>query len=247
MRFLQPEAEPGDVTPVVIANTAGGIVGGDRLALAVEASEGAQLLVTGQAAEKVYRSRGEDAEVSFSFTSRQAAGLEVLPQGTILFDGARLHRRTRLAADEDSVLLYGEILYFGRAAMDESFDTGQLHDRTEIWRAGQLVLSDVLRLEGNLRTAFESRSGLARARAAAVAYLVHPTPERFVDGLRERLTANASDCAHAAAGLHDGGPLVVRWLAEDAMALRKNFGSLWTHLRSSVLARPARTPRIWSI
>lgn len=247
MRFLRPDAEPGDATPVVLANTAGGIVGGDRLALSVEARGKAQLLVTGQAAEKVYRSQGEDANVHFSFTSSEGAVLEVLPQGTILFDGARLRRRTLLSADEDATLLYGEILYFGRGAMDEAFDSGRLHDRTEVWRAGQPTLTDVLRLDGDLNETFRARAGLDGARACAVAYLVHPEPGRFLAGARAQLSSNLSGPVRAAAGVHDGGPLVVRWLSEDAAALRKNFGSLWTHLRSSVLARPARTPRIWSI
>lgn len=247
IRFLHPDGEADEVQTTVIANTAGGIVGGDRLACAVEARDGARLLATGQAAEKVYRSDGEVAELDFSFSSRGGAELEVLPQGTILFEGSRLDRRTRLESMEGGVLLYGEILHFGRAAMGEPYRTGRLHDRTEIRVDGRLVLVDVLRLAEDTAFAMTSRAGLAGARCAGVAYLVHRDAARFVAPTREALALAATPSVRASAGCFDDGPLVVRWLAEDGAALRRSFGSIWAHLRSRVLARPARLPRIWSI
>lgn len=247
LRFLRPHAESDDATIVVVANTAGGVVVGDRLALALSASDGADLLATGQSAEKIYGARDDDARLDFDFESRTGARLEVLPQGTILFDGARLRRRTLLRVDADATLLYGEILHFGRAAMQETFDVGRLHDRTEIWRTGRLELTDVLRLDGDLAARRRSPAGLADARAAAVAYLVHPSPERFLPALREQLRLRNDDAVRAGAACHDEGLLVVRWLSGDGAALRRSFGAIWAHLRSSVLARPERMPRIWSI
>jgi urease accessory protein len=248
LRFLRPRAESEDATLVVVANTAGGVVGGDRLTLALTASDGAELLTTGQAAEKIYRARDEEeARLRFSFESRSGARLEVLPQGTLLFDGARLRRKTVLRADVDAILLYGEILHFGRTAMQESFDSGHLHDRTEIWRGERLELTDALRIDGDLAVRRRSPAGLADARASAVAYLVHPSPERFLPALRERLRAGGGDEVRTGAACHDDGLLVVRWLARDGAALRRSFGSIWAHLRSCVLARPERMPRIWSI
>lgn len=247
IRFLHPDGESGEVRTTVIANTAGGVVGGDRLACAVAAGGGARLLATGQAAEKIYRSDGEVAELEFEFASRGGAELEVLPQGTILFEGSKLDRRTLLETSERGVLLYGEILYFGRVAMGEAYRSGRLVDRTELRVDGRLVLVDVLRLAESTASAMASRAGLAGARCAGVAYLAHPEAARFVAGVREALELVATPSVRASAGCFDEGPLVVRWLAEDATALRRSFGSIWAHLRHRVLARPARLPRIWSI
>ncbi|MBK7951304.1 MAG: urease accessory protein UreD [Deltaproteobacteria bacterium] len=247
IRFLHPDVEPGEVRTSVIANTAGGVVGGDRLACSVMARDEARILVTGQAAEKIYRSAGEVAELDFAFTSRGGAVLEVLPQGTILFEGSKLDRRTVLETAEGGVLLYGELLHFGRVAMGEPYRTGRLNDRTEIRVDGRLVLVDVLRLAEDTASAMASRAGLAGARCAGVAYLVHPDAARFVGGVREALELEATRAVRASAGCFDAGPLVVRWLAEDGAALRRSFGSIWAHLRSRVLDRPARLPRIWSI
>ncbi|MBY0400075.1 urease accessory protein UreD [Myxococcota bacterium] len=247
IRFLHPDGERGEVRTTVIANTAGGVVGGDRLACAVTARDGARLLATGQAAEKIYRSDGELARLEFSFASLRGAELEVLPQGTILFEGSNLERRTALECADGGVLLYGELLYFGRAAMGEPYRTGRLHDRTEIRVDGRLVLVDVLRLAEDTPLAMASRAGFAGARFAGVAYLVHPDAARFVATVREELERTATPSVRANAGCFDEGPLVVRWLAEDGAALRRSFGSIWAHLRGRVLARPSRLPRIWSI
>lgn len=247
IRFLHPDVEPGEVRTTVLANTAGGVVGGDRLGCAIAARDGAALLVTGQAAEKIYRSGGEVAALDFSFTSHGGAALEVLPQGTILFEGSRLARRTRLETGDGGILLYGELLHFGRVAMGEPYRTGRLEDRTEIRVDGRLVAADVLRLGEETERAMASRAGLAGTRCAGVAWLVHPDAARFVATARDAIERAASPSVRASAGCFDGGPLVVRWLADDGAALRRSFGSIWAHLRSRVLDRPARLPRIWSI
>lgn len=247
LRFLHPDVEQDEVRTSVLANTAGGIVGGDRLACAVEARDGARLLVTGQAAEKVYRSDGEAAELEFSFASRGGSTLEVLPQGTILFEGSKLERRTRLEVEGASALLYGEILHFGRAAMTEDYRTGRLHDRTEIRVDGRLVAVDVLRLGDETAEAMASRAGLAGARCAGVAWLVHAEAPRLLGPLREALAEVATADVRASAGCFDDGPLVVRWLGADGAALRRSFGSIWAHLRQHALGRARRLPRIWSI
>lgn len=52
-----------------------------------------------------------------------------LPQETILFDRARVHRRFDIALDEAASLLYGGIVVFGRTAMGERMEQGEFIDR----------------------------------------------------------------------------------------------------------------------
>src|SRR5690242_19872044 len=80
----------GDELEAVLVNTAGGTAGGDRFDLAVAVGEGARLMVTTAAAEKVYRSLGDDARVTVALDVAAGGRLCWLPQETILFDGARL-------------------------------------------------------------------------------------------------------------------------------------------------------------
>jgi urease accessory protein len=247
IRFLQPYPEVGDPRTGVIVNTAGGIVGGDRLDIAISAHDGAQALMTAQAAEKIYRSNGATAEIAMTFESRRGAALEVLPQGTILFDGARLRRRTALRVDADATLLFGEILHFGRVAMGETYATGAIDDRIDVTWGKRRVWVDALRLHGGQIMAMRAVSGLAGMPHAAVLVLLTPEPGRYLAGLRDVLDAHAHEGLRSGAAVFADGPLVARWLAHDSGALRRSFAAAWRGLRSESLDRPARMPRIWSI
>src|ERR1700729_1038238 len=63
VRFPSPE---GEGLSAVFVNTAGGIAGGDRFDIAIEAREGARLTLTTAAAEKVYRAAGAAAELNIA-------------------------------------------------------------------------------------------------------------------------------------------------------------------------------------
>ena len=63
MRVLLPEPVDDSIPHVVLLNTAGGLVGGDSLRTEIEVGDRARALVTGQAAEKVYRSDGPEVAI----------------------------------------------------------------------------------------------------------------------------------------------------------------------------------------
>ncbi len=62
-RVLFPNPPANDLPLAVLLTTSGGLAGGDRITLSIGAGEGAQAVVTSQAAEKVYRSLGPEARV----------------------------------------------------------------------------------------------------------------------------------------------------------------------------------------
>ncbi len=107
LRVLFPRTD--DPLPLaVLVNTAGGLVGGDRMATEVKVGAGAAVTVTAQAAEKVYRSLGAETVVNNRLVAHEGAWLEWLPQETIVFDGARLRRRMRIDLSADARVLAGE-------------------------------------------------------------------------------------------------------------------------------------------
>ncbi len=165
MLFPRPH-DPG-VPLAVLVTTSGGLVGGDVLDVAVSAGPGAKALVTTQAAEKVYRSEGAPCEIGVRLDAGPESWLEWLPNETIVFDAARLRRRTSVSLAEDARLLAGEILVLGRRARGERFTAGLIHDAWEIRTRGRLVWTDAFRLEDDLVAAQASPAGLAGAAAVA--------------------------------------------------------------------------------
>ncbi len=246
-RFFRPYPEPGEPPTAVIANIAGGIAGGDHVGIDVRVPPAGSALVTGQAAEKVYRSDGSTASLDVALTVGAGGALEFLPQGTILFDGAKLDRRTTIDLNPGSALLFGEILYFGRTSMGESLKQGALSDRVDIRRDGQRLWTDAFRLAGDLEASLGASSTLNAATATGLLVWVGEYSPGLLEEIRTRLPGTRdTDCLGAAATF-ESGPLVVRWVGQDAAAVRKSFGSVWSLVRSTALGHPNRMPKIWSI
>lgn len=63
LKVLLPTQAPGGAVEAVLLNTSGGLTGGDRLRVAGQAESGARLILSTQAAERVYRSSGGVAEI----------------------------------------------------------------------------------------------------------------------------------------------------------------------------------------
>ena len=129
IRIMFPRNIHGAMEEAVVVDTAGGIAGGDRLEIAVTALTNASILVTSQAAEKVYRALNEPARITTRLKALEGAKLAWLPQETILFDQARISRRIDIELAEEASLLLCEIVVFGRAAMGERMRHGSIVDR----------------------------------------------------------------------------------------------------------------------
>lgn len=242
LRVLRPRPPAGESFTAVLANTSGGIVGGDRLEVRAEVGAGASALITTQAAEKSYRSAGPDARSDVSLHLADRAWLEWLPQETILFDGARLRRALCIDLARQARLIGGDVLVFGRRASGERFRTGLLNDRWEVRVDGRLAWADVLRLD-TPEAQIEAPFGFAGAGAYGMCIYVAPdAADRLV--LARHLTELSG--LRAAATLV-GPVLIVRWLGAEPAAVRAALRHFWTAFRHAVRDLPAAMPAIWRI
>lgn len=245
-----PAAEPGNAPEAVLINTSGGLTDGDRIETRGHWRAGTYALVTTQAAERIYRSRGQPARVDNRLIVEENATAFWLPQETILFDGGRLRRRLTAAIEEGGSLLACESTLFGRAAMGESVRGGSLRD---IWRlryGGRLVFADALALDGGIQAAL-ARPALANG-AAAMSTLIYAgeAAEALCGPLRDALAGSASPC-----GCSVNGPvLVARMLGQEGAGLRRDLIALLRcaldtlALRDDAADDGARAvlPRVWS-
>ena len=243
LRALFPQHEVGDLPVVALVNVGGGMVAGDQASIAVSVGPAAAVLVTSQAAEKIYRSTGADCEVSTRLAVGQGGWLEWCPQETILFERARLRRRLRLDLAGGARAMLGEILVFGRQASGEDTGAGFLLDRIEVRRDGMLGWQDCLRLDGAYAAVLGAAAGLGGARAAATFVYAAPDAGRLLDHAREWVQA---DGVRAAATLVNG-LLVARFLAVEALALRRAFALFWTRFRAEAAGLPSLLPRLWHV
>ena len=232
VRFPSPET---DALSAVLINTAGGVAGGDRFSVSVNAEVDARLTVTTAAAEKIYRSHGPAAELSVHLRAAEGARVCWLPQETILFDRAALDRRIDIDVAATASLLCAEIVVFGRAAMNEQLRRGSYVDRWRLRRAGKLVFAETLRLDGDIGKKLKSRA-TANSGAAIATVLIAPGDEALVARLRGGAGQFGSDFGISAWN----GFALARFCGVDAACLRADVAALLNTFDGRIL------PRIWS-
>ncbi|SIO41633.1 urease accessory protein [Rhodovulum sp. ES.010] len=222
----------GGALDAVLVNTAGGITGGDRFSVEIDAGTGAHLRVTTQAAERAYRAQpGERGRMRTVLRVAPDARIDWLPQETILYERSDFDRV--LAADlaPGGRLLLVEPLVFGRAAMGEALRDVVFRDRIEIRRDGVPLYLDAMRLEGDA-VAHLARPAVAGA-AGAMASLVFVAPEAesHLAALRALMPPTGG------ASLVREDVLVLRVLAADSFALRRVLVPALHRLTEAALPR----------
>jgi len=245
LRVLFPAKAPGDVLQAVLVTTSGGLVGGDRLEVEVRVGPAAAVQVIGQAAEKIYRSKGQDTIFEARLDVAEGAWLEWLPQETIIFDQARLRRRTCVNIAPGGAFLGAELLVFGRTAMGETLNSGLVRDVWEVRRAGKLQWMDALHLAGDVKAQLDHPAGFGGARAAATSILVMDDVGKHLDFVRDILESAPEDVQCAATVVND--VLVTRWMAFETQALRGAFADYWSALRGELKGLPRKMPRLWNM
>ncbi len=240
-RVLFPRPEAGDPLTAVLLTISGGLAGGDTVTIRATVQRGAALLLTAQAAEKIYRSTGPAMQVDAAFSVAEGAWLEWLPQETILFDGAHFARRLRADLAETGRLLAAETLVFGRAAHGERLIRGSLYEGWRVRIGGRLAWADALRLDGDIASTLGTTAGFDGAAALATAIYAGPDAADLLPAARSLAEEGAS---RGAASLV-GRVLVARFLGSSARAVRHDLARYIAGLRSAAAGLPARLPRVW--
>jgi urease accessory protein len=233
VRFPKPGA--GNDPEAVLLNMAGGLTGGDRIDVEVALAARSAATVTSAASEKIYRALDGEAEVRVRLELDDGARLAWLPQPTIVFDRARLDRRTDVAIAGNASFLAVETLVFGRAAMGEDVHHGAARDSWRVRRDGRLVFADTFRVDGAVAGVLDRGATLDGARAVAMLLWAAPDAAARLDEVRGRL--REARCAAGASAWN--ALLVVRLAAQDGQTLLASL----VPLISCLTGRPM--PRVW--
>ncbi len=133
----------------------GGLVAGDRIAMAVDVEPGAQLYLGTQASTKVYRSEGAVARQEISATVGAGGLLVALPDPVTPFTAARFAQTQTIDCAAGADVVWSDGLTCGRAARDERWDFTSYTSSLTLRVDDRPLLRDNLRLQAGLRSVRE--------------------------------------------------------------------------------------------
>jgi urease accessory protein len=226
----------------VLINMAGGIAGGDRLECSVSALPGTSIAVTSQAAEKVYRALNEPAHVTTRLKVRESTRLAWLPQETIIFNWARLHRTTEIELFSGSELLALEWLVLGRAAYGEIVVGGSITDSWRVKKDSRLIWAESFRVGDETFSHLNRKALLSDCSAIATLVYFGPHLEKRLGLLRDILSSLGSNCAATLVN----GLIVVRFAAKESSDLKLALRSFLQQFGPELGYGPFQVPKMWS-
>lgn len=235
--------EGPSVCHALLLHPPGGMVGGDRLDVALDVHEGAAAVVSTPAAAKWYRGLAPAVQTA---RHRLASGarLEYLPQESIVFDGADVHQRMHVELGSDSVWLGWEITRFGRTARGEIFGRGRWRMDTEVWCGNALLWVDRQRLDGGSRV-LHSHYGLAGAAVVGtLAWIGKPVAPEVIDAARAAWDAGTHAGESGVTRLEQG--LLCRYRGPSSADARYWFTAVWNLMREFDGRGSTAPLRIWA-
>ncbi len=211
LQLLTPRPR-GEAAWVVAASHGGGLVAGDAVALEVSVGPGATACLGTQAETKGYRSGGAaGASQRLDAAVGDGALLALLPDPVSPFAGSSYDQVQRFDLEAGASLAVLDAVTAGRAARGERWAFDRYRSRNEVRVAGELVLSDALRLVAGEGPRLSDR--LPRVELLATVILVGP---RVAAAARELLR----DLAEAPAPAPGGPVWTVASPLGDGLLLR---------------------------
>lgn len=234
-KLLLPKSY-GNMREAVIINTAGGLTGGDEFRHSFTTKK-SELVITSQAAERIYESSSGSVKVDIYLNAREASVLHWLPQETIFFNKSRLNRKIQLEMSADSECLMCEPIVFGRVAMGETITECNISDNWRIYRGGRLVHAESMRVQGDVKKILNAPSGGRGARMMATILYLGARAEQLGEVIREA----ARRCSSSYAVSCWDEKLVVRLLTDHVATGRSDMIALLNQVRQQ------RMPRMWPV
>ncbi|MGC9378525.1 urease accessory protein UreD [Streptomyces sp. MH13] len=240
MRPLHVDPALPGMACVYVMATGGGIAQADRYRQDLRCGPGTQVLLTTQAATKVYRMEQDYATQLVRLTAAEGAYVEYLPDPLIPFRGARFHQSVRLTVDEDATAVYGETVTAGRLARGERHAYAVLTGDLEIRRPdGTLLAVDTLRLAPGRHGGVDGPGVFAGHDHVASLFVVSGRcpAARIADALHESLTGH--EVLHGASVLPDDCGAWVRVLGHEEPRVTGAVRAAWDAVRRLLTGHPA--------
>lgn len=232
----------------VLIHPPGGIVGGDRLDIAVEVESGAHGLISTPGATRFYRSEDLLGVQDVRLQLAEYARLEWLPLETLVHPGAKAENRLTFQLARGASLIGWDLVGLGLPHAGQPFDQGSLVQQLE-WPG---VWLDKARIDAIDAGLLNSPLGLAGHRCMATMFFATPDAltraqcEAALELTRQIIQIHALDQVAGVTALNHR-LLVLRALAPVTEPISMLLRQVWGAWRKHFWQAATTPPRIWSV
>jgi urease accessory protein len=241
-----------------LLHTAGGLVGGDQLSLAIKLETNSRSLITSVAAQKVYgsigRSRlqpeGSSAQQHVCCSLASGSDLEWLPQELVLYADALFEQHLTVTLPMDASFVSAEIVRLGRTAAGETLQQGRWRSSLTIQRitstSSTWELADRVELGG---ASLEGPHGLAGAPVFGTMIWAAPMAmnAETTATLLQRARADREGLTGTMRCGALGQGLIARYSGNSSRDARFWFSRIWERTRTLRGLTKPRIPRVWPL
>lgn len=240
---LYPEGR--ETCHVVIIHPPGGVVGGDQLEISAHIDASAHAQITTPGATKWYKANGHTSQQKVRISVNKGGALEWVPQETIFYNNANIEIDHQVTLEDGATYIGCEILCFGRTASGETFNSGQIKQRTSIQRNEKMIWLEQIHLQGE-SAAMHGPLGLSGKTVCATLILAGKMiPQPLIDLARKEAgkITNGGDQI----GISQLKSIAVaRYLGNSSEIARHVMLHVWGLFRPEILGRSAIVPRMWN-
>jgi urease accessory protein len=230
----------------VLIHPPGGLVGGDRIDMAVQVGEGAHAFITTPGATRFYRSAGAPASQQVQMVLAPDARLEWLPLETIAYDGCRARNHWSVSMAAGAQLMAWDVLALGLPQSGQPYLGGQYGQHFEIdgvWLdRGQIDGADLRLMQGPV--------GLSGYRCLATLVLASGS-DMAKDRLEQALDQARGITASSDTWLGVTSPhprvVVARVLAQQTEPAMAVLQQIWAQWRIHQWGLAPQASRMWRV
>ena len=237
LQVMKPRYDESGSVCVYLLSPTGGVVQGDDYQIDVTLAPNTHVILTTQAATKVYAMPFQGARQSMRVRVRKDAIFEYLPDSTILFRDANFVQGISLFLERGAAVVLQEIVMPGRLVQGEALAFTQYQSCIEVSDSAGLLLYDTCHVQPKCQPYLTGLGVLEGYACWGSWYLVgdFDMPQwevlcEFVDPFLNQHSKSIGGLSR----LHRAG-IAIRMLAHNVEAIQSTFQTIWNWMKTEHL------------
>ena len=237
LQVMKPRYDESGSVCVYLLSPTGGVVQGDDYQIDVTLAPNTHVILTTQAATKVYAMPFQGARQSMRVRVGKDAIFEYLPDSTILFRDANFVQGISLFLERGAAVVLQEIVMPGRLVQGEALAFTQYQSCIEVSDSAGLLLYDTCHVQPKCQPYLTGLGVLEGYACWGSWYLVgdFDMPQwevlcEFVDPFLNQHSKSIGDLSR----LHRAG-IAIRMLAHNVEAIQSTFQTIWNWMKTEHL------------